>query len=172
MKKILLTGPPRIGKTTIVKKVACCLQKKGGYPLKGFYTEEIRNNYKKRVGFKLVTFQGVEKILAHISFSSPYRVSKYGVDIQALEEILDLIYPVSSDEIIIIDEIGKMECFSKRFKDIILEVLKLQNRFLGTIALKGDPFIETIKKMPAIKLIQVTLKNRDELPLNLKKEFN
>ncbi len=169
MKKILLTGPPRIGKTTIVKKVAHHLQK-GGYPLKGFYTEEIRDNY-KRVGFKIVTFQGVEKILAHISFSSPYRVSKYGVDIQALEEILDLIYPVSSDEIIIIDEIGKMECFSKRFKDIILEVLKLQNRFLGTIALKGDPFIETIKKMPAIKLIQVTLKNRDELPLNLKKEF-
>ena len=170
MKKILLTGPPRIGKTTIIKKISYCLQK-NGYPLKGFYTEEIKDNH-KRVGFKLVTFQGIEKILAHVSFNSPYKVGKYKVNIQVLEEILDLIYPITPKEFIIIDEIGKMECLSEKFRNIILDIFKLQNYFLGTIALKGDSFIESIKKMPIVKLIEVNTKNRSKLPLNLKKELS
>lgn len=167
---LLLTGPPRIGKTTIIKKVARCLQR-SGYSLKGFYTEEIKRAG-KRVGFKLVTFQGMEEMLAHISFKSRYRVSRYGVNISALEEVLDLIYPENSEEIIIIDEIGKMECFSERFKDLILNALKWQNPFLGTIALKGDPFIEYVKKLPDIELIIVSTRNRNDLPFILKNRLN
>jgi len=169
MKKILLTGPPRIGKTTIIKKVAHYLQR-SGCPLRGFYTEEIRDK-QRRVGFKLVTFQGIEKILAHVSLKSPYRVSKYGVDIHALEEVLDLIYPIDSEELVIIDEIGKMERFSEKFKNMILDLLKLRNPFLGTIALKGDPFIRSVKNMSGIRLILVNTENRNQLPLSLKEEL-
>jgi nucleoside-triphosphatase len=170
MKKMLLTGPPRVGKTTIVKKLVSWL-KDEGVSFKGFYTEEIRNK-KGRIGFKLVTFNGMEKVLAHVSIKSSCRVGKYGVDISALEEVLELITPESRDEIIIIDEIGKMECFSEKFKTLVLNALKWENPFLGTIALKGDSFIEYIKKMQNIELIAVTTKNRNELFFYLKDKLS
>ncbi|HDD44861.1 MAG TPA: AAA family ATPase [Candidatus Desulfofervidus auxilii] len=159
--KILLTGPPRIGKTTIIKKVIN-LFKKDGYKLCGFYTEEIKEKG-KRVGFKLVTLDGREIIFSHINFKTPFKVSKYKVDIKTLEKALMSLKP-ALEEIVIIDEIGKMECLSERFKKFIWDLLHEKYLFLGTIAIKGDSFIEDIKKLKQIKLIEVNINNRDNLP--------
>ena len=167
MKKILLTGLPRIGKTTIIKKVVYSLSRKG-YPFRGFYTEEVKEKG-KRTGFKIITINGPQEFLAHVSFKGPYRVGKYGVDVEALERILPSIKPASLNEIVVIDEIGKMECFSRKFKNLILTLLSTQNPFLATIALKGDSFIEKIKGMRGIRLIQVTRENRNRLPEELER---
>jgi len=170
MKKILITGLPGVGKTTIIKKIAESLIEKG-FKIKGFYTSEIRKG-DKRVGFKIVDFKGREEIFSHISFKSRYKVGKYKVKVEALEKFLKEMIPYSSDEIIIIDEIGKMECFSKLFKEIVTELLNSKNIFIGTIALKGGGFIEEVKNSHKIKLYHVTKENRDNIPELILKEIS
>ena len=78
----LLTGSPGSGKTTIIKKALARTKTRAG----GFYTEEIRSNG-IRQGFSIVTLNGQEARLAHIDIASLYRVSKYGVDVDRLDEV-------------------------------------------------------------------------------------
>ncbi|XP_034941355.1 cancer-related nucleoside-triphosphatase homolog [Chelonus insularis] len=51
--RILLTGPPGIGKTTICKKI---FEKAQGskHSIDGFYTEEVRSENRTRIGFDVV----------------------------------------------------------------------------------------------------------------------
>ncbi len=160
MRNIFLTGPPSSGKTTIVKKVIDQLKK----PAKGFYTQEIRVN-NRRQGFKMVTLDGREGLLGHKDIKSDYTVSKYGVSIENIENIaVPAIIPDSEMDIIILDEIGKMECFSEKFKKTTLKVLDSPNIVFGTIAIGGTDFIREIKKREDINIIEVMESNRNALP--------
>ena len=80
---ILLTGKPRVGKTTIVKKVLKGLTEINAG---GFYTEEIKERG-VRVGFKIKTLDGKEGILSHVDHKGRFRVGKYFVNINDLDEI-------------------------------------------------------------------------------------
>ena len=62
--KVLLTGRPGCGKTTLIKRVVNNLPRRAG----GFYTEEIRDGG-MRAGFKIVTLDGEEIVFAHMSIS-------------------------------------------------------------------------------------------------------
>ncbi|MBU4310532.1 AAA family ATPase, partial [bacterium] len=106
---ILLTGRPGIGKTSILKEIIDTLKINAG----GFYTKEVREG-ETRKGFEIITLNGKRGILAHIDCRSPYRVSKYGVNIKDLEEIAApaIAEALRNKECIIIDEIGRMELYS------------------------------------------------------------
>jgi nucleoside-triphosphatase THEP1 len=105
MVNILITGYPRTGKTTLIMKFLDQTTKN----CSGFYTEEIRNNQRIRVGFKVVAISSEEEgILAHVDERSSYRVGKYNVNIKDFEEIA-LPEMEKESEIVIIDEIGKMQ---------------------------------------------------------------
>lgn len=55
-----------------------------------------------------------------MNIRSPYQVGKYGVNIENLEKIaVPSIISVQTDELIVIDEIGKMECFSNHFRSAV-----------------------------------------------------
>lgn len=82
-KNILLTGTPRVGKTTLVKRVVEGTRERGAG---GFYTEEIRDRG-DRIGFKILTLDGREGLLAHVSHKSRFRVGRYHVNIKDLEDI-------------------------------------------------------------------------------------
>ena len=81
---ILITGPPGIGKTTLIRNVCNAY---GDQPIAGFYTEEIRQ-VGKRKGFQLVGLNGERAILSHIDIRSPFRVGKYGVDVDVLDQFI------------------------------------------------------------------------------------
>ena len=158
-KNIFLTGAPSSGKTTVIKKIIAKLP----YPANGFYTEEERVEG-RRTGFVMHTLDGKTGYLAHQDIDSPYQIRRYGVDIQNIEMIaVPSILPIGGS-IIILDEIGKMECFSLKFKEAALRALDSSNIVIGTITLGGDEFIQNIKKRGDIEIIEVTLKNRDRLP--------
>jgi nucleoside-triphosphatase len=132
-------------------------------PLTGFFTREIRESG-HRVGFKIITPEGKEGVLAHQRIKSKARVGKYGVNLKDLDEIaVPSIIPARPDQIIVIDEIGKMECFSALFKETLLQALDSPNKVIGSIALKGGEFIQAVKNRPDVELFLVSEENRDRL---------
>lgn len=86
MKNILLTGRPRVGKSTIIQKVVERLRSTGFTNIGGFYTSEIRKGG-EHVGFAINTIDGKVGRLAEVGFESPYRLGKYGIDMEAFERI-------------------------------------------------------------------------------------
>ena len=165
MKQVyLLTGRPGTGKTSLIKQVAAQMKGKAG----GFYTEEIRTQG-VREGFRLVTLDGEEVILAHVNIHSPYRVSKYGVDIDGLERVgVPTLYKAAQEcDLVVIDEIGKMELFSANFREAVSRLIDSGKRVLGTIMLNPNPWTDAIKHQPQVNLITVTRANCQQVLVEL-----
>ncbi len=157
---ILITGVPGVGKTTLVTKI--CDSVKRRRPA-GFYTAEIREEGVRK-GFELIALDGRRSILSHVNIESAFRVGKYGVDVAGFDTFLDSIpFFAAETDLIIIDEIGKMECFSPRFEKVLQKVLASQTLVIATIALTGGGSISGAKKRDDVKLFQITRKNRDSI---------
>jgi nucleoside-triphosphatase len=159
-KILLLTGKPGTGKTAIIKEAIAKAKIKVG----GFYTQEIRAGG-VRQGFEIVTLDGKEAILAHINISSPYQVSKYKVDIDSLNEVGVSALHQALDEcdLIITDEIGKMELLSPQFRETVLQAIDSGKKVLGTIMLSPHPFADEIKSHQEVKTLLVTRANHNEV---------
>jgi nucleoside-triphosphatase len=160
IKNIFITGLPGCGKTTLIKEILKELK----IPAKGFFTEEIRKEG-ERIGFKIVTLSGKEGILAERGFRSPYKVSKYGVILKDLEEIgiKEIEEGLKGNFLIVVDEIGKMELFSSKFKEVILKALDSKNKIFGTIIEKENPFCDKIKQRKDTKVFYLTRENREKV---------
>jgi len=152
----LLTGRPGTGKTSLIKQAMTGFKGRAG----GFYTEEIRSQG-TRLGFKLVTLDGQETILAHVDIQRRYRVSKYGVDIDGLDQVgvSSLHQAAEQCDLVVVDEIGKMELFSANFREAVLQIISSGERVLGTIMLDSNPWADAIKRQPQVKLVEVTRTN-------------
>jgi nucleoside-triphosphatase len=156
----LLTGQPGAGKTSIVKQAVAGVKGR----VCGFYTEEIRGQG-IRQGFRLVTLDGQTATLAHINFQSQYRVSKYGVDIDSLDRVgvSALNQAAQECDLVVVDEIGKMELFSVKFREAVQGIINSGKRLLGTIMLQSNPYADAIKRQPQVNLITVTRTNQDQV---------
>jgi len=160
--KILLTGQPGVGKTTIIVRLASLL----GNSAAGFYTAELRERG-QRVGFKVVTLGGDEEILAHVKLNSPHRVGRYRVNVTSLGPAFAEIENVLAQHetrYLLIDEIGKMELLVPGFKRLITRVLESSFPLVATVPAKPLAFTDALKKRPDVILFQVTAANREKLP--------
>lgn len=157
---ILLRGRPGVGKTTIIKEVVENLGGQAG----GFYTEEIREGG-QRQGFKIVTLDGQEGILAHVDIKGQPRVSRYGVNLKDLEEVgvAALRRALERYPLVVIDEIGKMELFSEAFRAAVFEAIEGEKMVLATVMAGYHPWVEMIKAHPAVKVLEVTMNNRQTM---------
>jgi nucleoside-triphosphatase len=158
-KNILFTGSPGCGKSTLIEKIV----RQARRPSTGFFTREIREEG-RRVGFSINTLDGRLGLLAHRDIKSPYRVGRYGVNLKDIERIaVPSMVPENEDTIIVVDEVGKMECYSRLFRDILTQILDSRNPVVGSISLEGPSFIQRIKERDDILLIRVSEQNRDSL---------
>jgi nucleoside-triphosphatase len=157
---LLLTGKPGTGKTVLIKEAVARTRIKSG----GFYTEEIRVGG-VRQGFGIITLDGQEAVLAHVGISSPYRVSRYKVDTDVLDRfgVSALRRALRESDLIVIDEIGKMELLSPRFKEAVMQAINSGKRVLGTIMLSSHPFGDEIKRHPQVEVLLVTRGNHPEV---------
>jgi nucleoside-triphosphatase len=163
MTRILLTGLPQCGKTTVVQKVLADFPGRAA----GFYTREVRE-YGRRVGFEIVTLAGQSALLSHVDFSGPLRVGKYGVSLDNFHRVaLPVLEADPGVDLIVVDEVGKMECLSARFVAAMESLWEQPVPLLVTIAEKGAGLIAALKAKPDKILLTVTLSNRDKLPARI-----
>jgi len=157
---VLLTGRPGIGKTTVIRRVVEQLE---GWRACGFYTQELRQGT-RRIGFRVVTLDGLRGRLAEVGLDSPYRVGRYGVDLENFDRLALPTLTIPGADLLVIDEIGKMECFSRAFEQAVRCALDGRVAVLGTIGRGGGPFMRSVRGREDVQLMEVTLANRAELP--------
>ena len=161
VQNILITGPPGCGKSTLIQKLIVQIEK----PMRGFFTREIRDRG-RRTGFSITTLDGRQGMLAHEKMKSKFKVGKYGVNLPDIDQIaVPSMLAERPDEVVVVDEIGKMECFSSLFRQTLVTMLESDHQVIGSIAQKGDQFIRGIKSRDDVLLVKMSAKNRDTAEL-------
>ena len=167
--KILLTGTPGCGKTTVIRRLLEHLKR----PATGFFTAEIRleeqgGRGSRRVGFAVESLDGRRAVMSHVEIGGRRRVGRYGVDVAAFEAVvLPSLRPPDTATLVVVDEIGKMECFSDAFVNRVRELMAGSNPLLGTVPRAGGGFPAEVRRRGDIRLIEVTHANRESLKREL-----
>uniref|UniRef100_A0A182K527 AAA+ ATPase domain-containing protein n=1 Tax=Anopheles christyi TaxID=43041 RepID=A0A182K527_9DIPT len=169
---MLVVQCPRVGKTTIMRKVSDELAKRN-VPIAGFYTEEVRNpSAGERIGFDVVTFTGQRAPLARVSTTGTKNptVGRYSVCLEEFERLaIAALDGRHSKQVLLLDEIGRMELKSRSFNErmdaIVKEVGTGKLRFVATVPLKasGIEVIERLKRAKGCQIFHVKPSNRDEM---------
>lgn len=164
--RILLRGRPGVGKTTVVARLAERLLA-GGVPVAGFLTREVRAGAARR-GFLVESFDGRKGVLADVRIPGPVRVGKYGVDVAAFDRVaLPALEGAPPGAVVLVDELGKMELASPRFRAAVEELLERPVPVVATVHVHRHPFTDALAARPDVELVEVTPANRDRLPEDL-----
>jgi nucleoside-triphosphatase len=164
--RILLTGPPGCGKTTVIMRT---LERLDDIRVAGFYTAEVRKSG-SRAGFDAVGLSSGQSVrLASVRSTSKIRVGRYGVELPEFETLLDneLCRPEVEADLVVVDEIGKMECYSSVFVQTMRGLLDGPTPLLATVSQRGTGFIREAKDRKDVEVLTVSTANRDRLPEQL-----
>ncbi len=168
----LVTGPPGIGKSTLVSKVIFAVRSRG-HGVGGCLTKEVRRG-RERVGFRLTDLlSGNEAELASVGGLGP-RVGRYRVNITNLSTVgaNSLLRAAEVADFIVIDEVGPMELTSPEFRKGVKACLATGKPMLIVLheSMK-DPLITEISEQPGGKLVELTLHNREGVAEKLPAEI-
>ncbi len=133
-------------------------------PVRGFTTREIREEG-RRVGFSLNVIGGETKIIAHVQFRTRFRVGRYCVRVDVLDDygVKELEAGIEEGCLLIVDEIGKMELFSTGLRETLLQAFDSDCRVVATLTKQGSAYREKITSRNDVEVIEVTEKNRASL---------
>jgi nucleoside-triphosphatase len=161
---LLITGHPGCGKTTLVRRLVDEL----GVTAGGFYTQEIRTRG-RREGFGITTLDGETATLAGVHIAGGPRVARYGVNTAAMDHVASpaIERAIGDARLIVIDEIGKMELLSNRFRQAVLAALECGKPVLATVMLAAHPWADALKRRPEVSLVVLTEANRAQVAADL-----
>ena len=160
---LLVTGRPGSGKTTVIERVVASLPNGAAT---GFFTREMRDRGTRR-GFMMQTLDGRTAVLADVGGEGP-QIGRYRVRIRELETVgVPALALRRGVRLVVVDEIGKMECLSERFCNAVRQALDSATPVLGTIAREAGGFIATVRRRADVTIVEVTVANRDELPATI-----
>lgn len=152
---IFITGKPRSGKSTLIAEL---IEGIDGEDHAGILTPELRERG-RRTGFEIVDLRsGEREILASVNIEGP-RVSKYGVNVEGIDRIVSCFSETADDaDMIFIDEIGRMEFYSRDFEKVLEEVLRSDKTVIGTL---HRHYVKRFNKYGTV--LKLTGNNRDEI---------
>ena len=162
---LLITGKPGVGKTTLVMNVVQRLR--GPLRLAGFTTAEVRDPSGERTGFQILTVEGQQAALARAGLRSSVHVGRYGVNLEAFERLALPELARRDVDLMVIDEIGKMECASDRFCRSVEDALDAPVNVLAVLGIASLPFLQSVRRRPDVELLTLTERNRDALVVEL-----
>ncbi len=153
-----MTGDPRCGKTTALRRVVERLR--GHVRMTGFWTEEVLENG-ARTGFRGVTLDGRTFRLAQVGLASPFCVGPYGVDVEGLESVaVPSLTPGPGADLVVLDEVGKMESFSEPFQRAVERLLDGPTPLLGTVAGQGVGFPKRVRQDRRVEIVRMSRDGR------------
>lgn len=160
---VLITGKPGCGKSTLITKIINILNDRS-FKVGGITTLEFRSPMGRRIGFLISDIEtGDEKIMASKDFQSEVRVGRYGVDTSAIRTIgvVAINRAITTADVIIVDEIGKMELLVPEFQHCVTTALNSPKPVLGTIGqyLSSD-FAAAIKQRPDVEVLELSRTQR------------
>ena len=160
----LLTGPPGVGKSTVVSRVVLRL-KSAGVIVGGCSTME-RKAKGVRVGFEVLNLtDGSRGVLASLSAGLGPRVGRYRVNLVDLSAVgaAGLAKAAATSEVVVIDEVGPMELVSPEFRRGVRACIDSGKPILAVVheRLEDDLLSELREK--ARETIAVTTENRDQV---------
>ncbi|MFX0027118.1 MAG: NTPase [Candidatus Hermodarchaeota archaeon] len=164
--KVLITGPPRCGKSTLILKlIDYCFKK--DFRVQGFLTPEVREK-SRRIGFDIEEISsGIRLRFARIGeYKTKYKLGKYSVFIDEFEKVISNLENFNFEQVdlMIIDEIGKMELFSKKFQNFIVNIFKKEFNIIATIGRNiKHPCIEVFYNVPNLHKFDLTFQNQQEV---------
>lgn len=104
------------------------------------------------------------RLIASVEFRGGPRVSRYGVDVAAVDEVAGRHLADPDADVVLVDEIGKMECFSDRFVERVRELVLGDVPLVATVARRGGGLVRQVKEAPGTELRELTRENRDRAP--------
>jgi nucleoside-triphosphatase len=162
--RLVIEARPGAGKTTVLSRLAERLDD-AGVALSGFLTREMRSKG-RRVGFEIETFGGERGLLAHVDLPGPPRVGRYGVDLEEFERLALPALEAPAD-VVLIDELGKMELASERFRGTVLRLFEGDVPIVATVHTFRHPFTDELKERADVSTFRLTSANRDGMPREL-----
>ena len=169
--KVGITGLPGAGKTQALVKVIEMLEDEG-LVVGGMITEPIVENG-KRVGFYVMDWRTKKKaVFAHIDTESKFYVGKYGVNLESLDTVGvgALVDASANADVIVIDEVGKMEVESDRFVKAVKDAMEVSKPMILTLHKKSrNPLLQDIRRRDDVRILEVTPINRNLLPYKIMK---
>jgi len=149
-KNLLIIGRPSIGKSTLIQAVVAKARRASG-----FFTREVRNWRRRRVGFEMISSNNQRGVIAHVNFLDPTRTGRFGVKPEVIDRIIAVKF--DQDDLLYIDEIGQIQLSAKTFESVVLRFLDSPNTCIVTLsAVYECELIEQIKARPDVILIELT----------------
>lgn len=155
--KLLLTGPPDTGKTTLLKKIIA--RSPGAFWV---ISEEMRDEAGNRVGFKAKTSGGDEAVFAHkTAIKSNLYIGNFGVDLAAIDQTFSkpIEAAIGQHLLLIFDEIGRMQMLSPQFASATRRLFDSNADIIATIR-HGGEWTREFTDRPDTLVITLTTENR------------
>ncbi len=156
--RLAVTGPPGVGKSTLVQKCANASKLNVG----GVLAREKRIK-DRRVGFELLDLgSGATGMLADESGDGP-QLGKYRVRLDDLDQVgAKAIEDALHSDLIVVDEVGPMELSSKRFVAAVEKAIASDKPMLVVLhQWSQHPLAKKIRK--SFRVITISKENRDRL---------
>ena len=172
--KIGITGLPGAGKTYALRRVIDMLQEEE-LSIGGMIDEPIYDG-RHRVGFQCQDLiSGENVVFAHTDIESKVMVGKIGVDIEKLDSVAIPAIKTACEQcdIIVIDEVGKMEVESENFVQAVRDALDVDKPMILTLHKKSrNPLLQDIRRRDDVRILEVTPTNRNLLPYKIVRLMN